>query len=150
MVKHTRNNRSKRNSKCRQKRLSRKMKGSAGILNISKQFLSNITGTPIFLPKLGLDINNLNKAAFYLHAEHANNVGYKTIFISNVSKIISEKARQIYNDEKYSPEVKIAVDSLIPYFKEKEYVIIGDVENTQKVYPDYLERNNEYIIQKKQ
>ncbi len=55
-----------------------------------------------------------------------------------------------YNDEKYSPEVKIAVDSLIPYFKEKEYVIIGDVENTQKVYPDYLERNNEYIIQKKQ
>ena len=44
----------------------------------------------------------MNKAAFYLHAEHANNVGYKTIFISNVSKIISEKARQIYNDEKYS------------------------------------------------
>jgi hypothetical protein len=106
MNKHTRkrNHGGKRNSKRRQKRISKKMKGSANLSYYANRLVSKITGRPNtkFLYKLGLDIDKLNKDAFYLHADHVNTVGLRLQFIINVSKIISEKARDIYVIERNS------------------------------------------------
>jgi hypothetical protein len=106
MNKHTRkrNHGGKRNSKRRQKRISKKMKGSANLSYYANQLVSKINGKPStkFLYKLGLDIDKLNKDAFYLHADHVNTVGLRLQFIINASKIISKKARDIYDIERIS------------------------------------------------
>jgi hypothetical protein len=80
------------------------MKGSANLPYYANRLVSKITGRPNtkFLYKLGLDIDKLNKDAFYLHADHVNTVGLRLQFIINVSKIISEKARDIYVIERNS------------------------------------------------
>lgn len=52
-----------------------------------------------------------------------------------------------YNDWKYSPEVKLAVDSIIPTL-EGRYKIIGTLPNKFKARPDWLTEGNDFIIQK--
>jgi predicted O-methyltransferase YrrM len=53
-----------------------------------------------------------------------------------------------YNDLEFSPEVKIAVDTLQQKGFFKDYQVIGDFENIHKVYPSNLSRINEFIIKK--
>lgn len=51
-----------------------------------------------------------------------------------------------YNDTAYSPEVKQAVDSLLPSLK--EYEVIGTLENTLGAYPSELKEGNCFIIKR--
>jgi len=53
-----------------------------------------------------------------------------------------------YNDYKYSPEVKTAVDVLIPTIIEN-YDIIGTLPNIYNARPDWLKEGNDFIIRKK-
>jgi cephalosporin hydroxylase len=52
-----------------------------------------------------------------------------------------------YNDSQYSPEVKIAVNDIIPTIIEK-YNIIGTLPNIFKARPDTIIEGNNFIIQK--
>jgi cephalosporin hydroxylase len=51
-----------------------------------------------------------------------------------------------YNDAIYSPEVKQAVDSLLPSLV--DYEIIGTLENSLGAYPSDLKEGNCFIIKK--
>jgi predicted O-methyltransferase YrrM len=51
-----------------------------------------------------------------------------------------------YNDNAYSPEVKQAVDSLLPSLE--EYEIIGALDNTLGAYPSELKEGNCFIIKR--
>jgi cephalosporin hydroxylase len=51
-----------------------------------------------------------------------------------------------YNDSVYSPEVKQAVDSLLPILS--DYEIIGTMENTLGAYPSELKEGNCFVIKK--
>lgn len=53
-----------------------------------------------------------------------------------------------YNDFKYSPEVKVAVDAIIPTITE-QYDIIGTLSNTYNARPDWIKEGNDFIIRKK-
>jgi cephalosporin hydroxylase len=52
-----------------------------------------------------------------------------------------------YNDSQYSPEVKIAVNDIIPIIIEK-YNIIGTLPNIFKARPNIMVEGNNFIIQK--
>jgi len=51
-----------------------------------------------------------------------------------------------YNDSVYSPEVKIAVDTLLPSLV--DYQVIGTLENNLGAYPSELKEGNCFIIKK--
>ena len=51
-----------------------------------------------------------------------------------------------YNDSVYSPEVKQAVDSILPSLE--EYEIIGALENSLGAYPSELKEGNCFIIKR--
>lgn len=51
-----------------------------------------------------------------------------------------------YNDSVYSPEVKQAVDSLIPTLV--DYEVIGTLENTLGAYPSELKEGNCFVIKR--
>jgi predicted O-methyltransferase YrrM len=53
-----------------------------------------------------------------------------------------------YNDFKYSPEVKVAVDVIIPTITE-QYDIIGTLPNIYNARPDWVKEGNDFIIRKK-
>lgn len=52
-----------------------------------------------------------------------------------------------YNDQKYSPEVKIAVNEIVKSYSNK-YKIIGTLPNIYNARPDTLLDGNDFIIQK--
>lgn len=51
-----------------------------------------------------------------------------------------------YNDSVHSPDVKLAVDSLVPSLV--DYEIIGTFENTLGAYPSELKEGNCFVIKK--
>jgi cephalosporin hydroxylase len=51
-----------------------------------------------------------------------------------------------YNDKEFSPEVKSAVDGLIPSLS--NYEIIGTLENKLGAYPSELKEGNCFVIKK--
>jgi predicted O-methyltransferase YrrM len=53
-----------------------------------------------------------------------------------------------YNDPQHSPEVKIAVDDIIPTIT-YNYDIIGTLPNIFNARPDWLKNGNDFIIRKK-
>lgn len=53
-----------------------------------------------------------------------------------------------YNDFKYSPEVRTAVDAIIPTIKDR-YEIMGTLPNIYNARPDWLKDGNDFIIRKK-
>jgi hypothetical protein len=53
-----------------------------------------------------------------------------------------------YNDPQHSPEVKIAVDDIIPTITHN-YDIIGTLPNIFNARPDWLKNGNDFIIRKK-
>ncbi len=53
-----------------------------------------------------------------------------------------------YNDEKYSPEVKLFVDSVIKNQTDK-YEILGTFDNELGAYPSELKEGNCFVIRKK-
>lgn len=53
-----------------------------------------------------------------------------------------------YNDYKYSPQVKIAVDNMISTSYFSNYKIIGTFSNIHNARPDWLKEGNDFIIQK--
>jgi hypothetical protein len=53
-----------------------------------------------------------------------------------------------YNDSQHSPEVKIAVDDIIPTITHN-YDTIGTLPNIYNARPDWLKNGNDFIIRKK-
>jgi cephalosporin hydroxylase len=53
-----------------------------------------------------------------------------------------------YNDSQHSPEVKTAVDNMIPTIVDR-YEIVGTLPNTFNARPDWLKDGNGFIIRKK-
>lgn len=51
-----------------------------------------------------------------------------------------------YNDSVHSPDVKLAVDGLVPSLA--DYEIIGTFENTLEAYPSELKEGNCFVIKK--
>jgi cephalosporin hydroxylase len=53
-----------------------------------------------------------------------------------------------YNDSQHSPEVKTAVDDMIPTIVDR-YEIVGTLPNIFNARPDWLKDGNDFIIRKK-
>lgn len=54
-----------------------------------------------------------------------------------------------YNDEKHSPQVKGAVDTIVSNLDKDKYEIIGTLENKFGARPDWLKEGNCFVIKKK-
>lgn len=53
-----------------------------------------------------------------------------------------------YNDHKYSPGVKPAVDSIVKDI-DLDFIVIGDLDNTFEAHPKEMTKNNCFILRKK-
>lgn len=110
----------------------------------SNDTINELKDTLKKLEDMGIDI-------LFIDGDHSYDGVYKDFLNYNsLVKLGGFLVFDDYMDDKYSPQVKTAVDDIIQEYcvNNKMYEIIGCLHNKHKAHPNFLEYNNCFILRK--
>ena len=98
-----------------------------------------------------LDKINFKTDILFIKGDHS----YDTVIkdFNNFEKFVNPGGYIIfddYEDYKYSPDVRLAVDDIVKNIDQEKYDIIGNIDNIKNAYAEInTPKSNEYILIKK-